>query len=50
MIQRFGSTTKHRAIDPVASMQAINHVVVDQVAQEIRSHLQKVIDEVCGRN
>jgi uncharacterized protein (DUF302 family) len=38
------------AIDPVASMQAINHVVVDQVAQEIRSHLQKVIDEVCGRN
>jgi hypothetical protein len=29
-------------------MQAINHVVVDQVAQEIRSHLQMVIDEVCN--
>jgi uncharacterized protein (DUF302 family) len=27
------------AVDPVASMQAINHVVVDQVAREIRSHL-----------
>jgi uncharacterized protein (DUF302 family) len=34
------------AVDPVASMQAITHVVVDQVAREIRSHLQKAIDEV----
>ena len=34
------------AVDPVASMQAITHVVVDQVAREIRSHLQNVIDEV----
>ena len=34
------------AVDPVASMQAITHVVVDQVAREIRSHLGNVIDEV----
>ena len=34
------------AVDPVASMQAITHVVVDQVANEIRSHLERVIDEV----
>ena len=34
------------AVDPVASMQAITHIVVGQVAQEIRSQLQSVIDEV----
>jgi uncharacterized protein (DUF302 family) len=34
------------AVDPVASMQPIDHVVVGQVAQEIRSRLQEVIDEV----
>ncbi len=34
------------AIDPVASIQPIGHIVVDEVAQEIRYHLQKVIDEV----
>ena len=34
------------AVDPVASMQPIDHIVVDAVAQEIRHHLQKVIDEV----
>ena len=34
------------AVDPVASMQAITHVVVGQVAQDIRSQLQHVIDEV----
>ena len=34
------------AIDPVASMQAITHVTVDQIAQEMRFHLQHVIDEV----
>jgi uncharacterized protein (DUF302 family) len=34
------------AVDPVASMQPIDHVVVDEVAEEIRSHLQKVIDEM----
>jgi uncharacterized protein (DUF302 family) len=34
------------AVDPVASMQAITHVVVDQVAREIRSHLQNVINDV----
>jgi uncharacterized protein (DUF302 family) len=34
------------AIDPVASMQAITNVVVDQVARDIRCRLQNVIDEV----
>ena len=34
------------AIDPVASMQAITHVAVGQIAEEMRSHLQSVIDEV----
>ena len=37
------------AVDPVAAMQAVTHVVVGQVAQEIRSQLQSVIDEV-GRS
>jgi uncharacterized protein (DUF302 family) len=36
------------AIDPVASMQAVTHVVLLQIAEEIRSHLQSVIDEVGG--
>lgn len=34
------------AIDPVVSMQAITHVVVSQVAEELRSHLKSVIDQV----
>ena len=34
------------AVDPVASMQAITNVVVDQVARDIRCRLQNVIDEV----
>jgi uncharacterized protein (DUF302 family) len=34
------------AIDPVVSMQAITHVVVIQVAEELRSHLKSVIDQV----
>ena len=34
------------AVDPVATMQPIDHVVVDEVAREIRHRLQKVIDEV----
>jgi uncharacterized protein (DUF302 family) len=34
------------AIDPVVSMQAITHVVVSQVAEELRSHLESVIDQV----
>jgi uncharacterized protein (DUF302 family) len=34
------------AVDPVVSMSAITHIVVGQVAQEIRSHLQRVVDEV----
>ena len=31
------------AIDPVASMQAVTHVTVGQIAEEMRSHLQSVI-------
>jgi len=34
------------AIDPVASMTAVTHVVVNQVAENIRSDLKHVIDEV----
>jgi uncharacterized protein (DUF302 family) len=34
------------AIDPVASMQAVTNVVLGQIAEDIRSHLQHVIDEV----
>ena len=41
-----GGLVEVSAVDPVLSMQAITHVVVGQVAQEMRSHLQKVIDEV----
>ncbi len=34
------------AVNPVLSMGAIDHVVVVQVAHDIGSHLQQVIDEV----
>jgi uncharacterized protein (DUF302 family) len=34
------------AVDPVMSMRPIDHVQVGEVAREISSHLQKVIDEV----
>ncbi len=34
------------AVDPVTSMQPINHIQVGEVAREISSHLRKVIDEV----
>lgn len=34
------------AVDPVASMQAITHVVVKQVAEDLRARLRSVIDEV----
>ena len=34
------------AVDPVLSMGAIDHVVVGQVAQDIRSHLRQVINEL----
>ena len=34
------------AVDPVASMQAITNVEVGQVAQNVRSQLQRVVDEV----
>jgi uncharacterized protein (DUF302 family) len=34
------------AVDPVASMQAITNVEVGQVAQDVRSQLQRVVDEV----
>jgi len=34
------------AVDPVLSMEAIDHVVVGQVVQDIRSHLRQVINEL----
>jgi hypothetical protein len=44
--KREDGTIEVSAVDPVASMQPIGHVVVKQIAEEIRSHLQNVIDEV----
>jgi uncharacterized protein (DUF302 family) len=34
------------AVDPVASMQVITHVVVNQIAEELRARLRSVINEV----
>ena len=34
------------AVDPVSSMQPIDHIVVGEVAREISSQLQKVINEI----
>jgi uncharacterized protein (DUF302 family) len=34
------------AVDPVASLQAVNHVVVSQVANDMRSQLRAVIAEL----
>lgn len=44
--QREDGRVEVSAIDPVASMQAVTHVAVGQIAEEMRSHLQSVIDEV----
>jgi uncharacterized protein (DUF302 family) len=44
--QREDGVVEVSAVDPVASMQAITHVVVGEVAEDMRSHLQSVIDEV----
>jgi uncharacterized protein (DUF302 family) len=38
------------AVDPVESLQPINHIVIDQLAHEIRAHLQNVINEVGQTN
>jgi uncharacterized protein (DUF302 family) len=44
--QKDDGTVEVSAVDPVASMQPIDHVQVGEVAREISSHLQKVIEEV----
>jgi uncharacterized protein (DUF302 family) len=44
--QREDGRVEVSAIDPVASMQAVTHVTVGQIAEEMRSHLQGVIDKV----
>ena len=44
--QREDGRVEVSAIDPVASMQAVTHVTVGQIAEEMRSHLQSVIEEV----
>ena len=44
--QREDGRVEVSAIDPVASMQAVTHVAVGQIAEEMRSRLQSVIDEV----
>ncbi len=48
--QRENGRVEVSAIDPAASMQAVTHVTVGQIAQEMRSHLQRVIDEVGSAN
>jgi uncharacterized protein (DUF302 family) len=44
--EREDGTIEVAAVDPVSSMQAIHHVVVDQIARDIRSELQRVIDDI----
>jgi len=44
--QRADHRIEISAVDPVASLQAIPHIVVSQVAGDIRSQLQSVIAEI----
>lgn len=44
--QKADGNVEVSAVDPVFSMQPITHVVVNEVAREISSHLQDVISEV----
>ncbi len=48
--QRENGRVEVSAIDPTASMQAVTHVTVGEIAQEMCSHLQRVIDEVGSAN
>lgn len=44
--QKADGNVEVSAVDPISSMQPITHIVVNEVAREISSHLQNVIDEV----
>src|SRR6516164_1503558 len=44
--ERLDHRVEISAVDPVASMQAIPHIVVGQVAADIRSQLQSVVAEL----
>jgi len=44
--QQEGGGVEISAVGPDASVQPITHVVIDQVARQIHSDLQKAIDEV----
>ena len=44
--ERLDHSVEISAVDPVASMQAIPHIVVGQVAADIRSQLQSVVAEL----
>ncbi len=44
--QKEDGTVEVSAVDPVLSMQPIDHIIVGEVAREISSHLRDVIDEV----
>jgi uncharacterized protein (DUF302 family) len=44
--QQEGGRVEISAVDPVASMQAITNVEVGAIAQDVRSLLQRVLDEV----
>jgi uncharacterized protein (DUF302 family) len=44
--ERHKNRVEISTVDPVASMQAINHVVVEQIAKQIRSELYEMIDDI----
>ena len=46
VVQARDGATEIAAIDPVASMQAIQNSQLQQAAQEVRSRLQRVIDSL----
>lgn len=46
VVQARDGATEIAAIDPVASMQAIQNPQLQQAAQEVRSRLQRVIDSL----
>ena len=44
--QRDDGRVEISTVEPISSVPAITHVVVDQVAGEIRSDLERLIDEI----
>jgi uncharacterized protein (DUF302 family) len=48
--QKEDGTIEVSAVDPVASMRPIDHILVEEVAKEIRSQLHNVIDELSAKS